>query len=60
MNNNGARNAALREGRRRAKWVLPWDGNCFVTEEGWAELDKNRSRYSLSKVFHGSDGSRHR
>lgn len=38
MNNNGARNAALRDGRERAKWVLPWDGNCFLTEAGWAEL----------------------
>lgn len=38
MNNNGARNAALREGRGRAKWVLPWDGNCFLTREAWAEL----------------------
>ena len=35
MNNNGARNAALAEGRERAKWVLPWDGNCFITKEGW-------------------------
>jgi len=38
MNNNGARNAALRDGRDKAKWILPWDGNCFVTERGWAEL----------------------
>lgn len=38
MNNNGARNAALEEGRRLAKWVLPWDGNCFVTAEAWREI----------------------
>jgi hypothetical protein len=38
MNNNGARNAALADGRGRAKWVLPWDGNCFVTAAAWAEL----------------------
>lgn len=38
MNNNGARNHALAEGRGRAKWVLPWDGNCFVTEGAWAEI----------------------
>ena len=38
MNNNGARNTALRDGRSRATWVLPWDGNCFVTAEAWAEL----------------------
>ena len=38
MNNNGARNAALELGRGRAKWVLPWDGNCFLTERAWTEL----------------------
>jgi UDP:flavonoid glycosyltransferase YjiC (YdhE family) len=35
MNNNGARNVALKDGLRRAKWVLPWDGNCFVTRGAW-------------------------
>ncbi|HEX7034352.1 MAG TPA: alginate lyase family protein [Pseudomonadales bacterium] len=38
MNNNGARNAALRDGKQRAKWVLPWDGNCFVTASAWSEI----------------------
>ncbi|MBB5754290.1 alginate lyase family protein [Prosthecomicrobium pneumaticum] len=38
MNNNGARNAALADGRGRAKWVLPWDGNCFLTKEAWETL----------------------
>ncbi|WP_019628337.1 alginate lyase family protein [Thioalkalivibrio sp. AKL10] len=38
MNNNGARNAALEDGRSRAKWVLPWDGNCFVTRSGWEAI----------------------
>jgi hypothetical protein len=33
MNVNGARNIALDEGRSRADWVLPLDGNCFVTNE---------------------------
>ena len=45
MNNNGARNAALAAGRARAKWVLPWDGNCFVTARAWAEItDAVRAR----------------
>jgi hypothetical protein len=35
MNNNGARNAALRDGRDKAKYVLPWDGNCFMTTASW-------------------------
>lgn len=38
MNNNGARNIALRDGRKRAKWVLPWDGNCFLTATAWEEV----------------------
>lgn len=38
MNNNGARNFALGEGRSRAKWVLPFDGNCFITPAGWEQL----------------------
>ena len=38
MNNNGARNAALADGRARAKWVLPWDGNCFVTTRAWDSI----------------------
>ncbi len=38
MNNNGARNAALDWAREQAKWALPWDGNCFVTADAWAEI----------------------
>lgn len=38
MNNNGARNAALRQGRQEGKWVLPWDGNCFVTPQAWQAI----------------------
>jgi hypothetical protein len=35
MHNNGARNAALGDGQGLAKWVLPFDGNCFFTESAW-------------------------
>ncbi|MCE8014973.1 alginate lyase family protein [Halomonas sp. MCCC 1A17488] len=38
MNNNGARNVALRAGKDQARWVLPWDGNCFLTDVAWNEL----------------------
>lgn len=38
MNVNGARNLALQEGKRRYKWVLPWDGNCYLTANAWREL----------------------
>lgn len=38
MNNNGARIKALKAGRTRAKWVLPWDGNCIVNEQAWDQI----------------------
>lgn len=38
MNNNGARNVALRDGKSKAKWVLPWDGNCFITTAAWKRI----------------------
>jgi hypothetical protein len=38
MNNNGARNAALADGRGAAKWILPWDGNCFVSDAAWRSI----------------------
>lgn len=38
MHNNGARNEALNIGREMADWVLPWDGNCFLTSRAWQEI----------------------
>lgn len=38
MNVNGARNLALRAGRKVARWTLPLDGNCILTEEAFARL----------------------
>ena len=39
MHNNGARNAALDWGRETgAKWVLPFDGNGFLTRADWDRL----------------------
>jgi hypothetical protein len=38
MNNNGARNAALEDGRSTAKWVMPWDGNCLLTQRAYEEI----------------------
>lgn len=38
MNNNGARNFALNDGRKRAYWVLPFDGNCFISLTAWQEI----------------------
>lgn len=38
MHNNGGRNGALREGRSRGRWILPWDGNCFLTTAAWRAI----------------------
>jgi hypothetical protein len=51
MNNNGARNKALTEGRNLAKWVLPWDGNCFLTETAWQEICDGIAKYPDTKYF---------
>ncbi|SNR75475.1 alginate lyase family protein [Puniceibacterium sediminis] len=38
MNNNGARNHALEMCRMHAKWALPFDGNCYFTQDAWEAL----------------------
>lgn len=39
MNNNGARNIALRDGIHRGfRWTLPFDGNCFFTLRDWMNV----------------------
>lgn len=63
MNNNGARNFALQNGKKKAKWVLPWDGNCFITAAGWKEIksaviDKPYLKYfavPMVRVFNNDD-----
>lgn len=51
MHNNGARNAALRDGRSRAKWVLPWDGNGFVTRKAWEQIRQTVTSRPHLKYF---------
>lgn len=38
MNNNGARNLALKHGKDRFDWTMPWDGNCFLSNSSANEL----------------------
>ncbi|MDN2584327.1 alginate lyase family protein [Aquibium sp. ELW1220] len=51
INNNGARNAALNDGRNRAKWVLPWDGNCFLSQLAWDRLVADVTSRPYLKYF---------
>ncbi|CAG8601133.1 14324_t:CDS:2 [Cetraspora pellucida] len=40
MNNNGGRNVALSHGKSQldARWILPFDGNCFLTPNAFADI----------------------
>lgn len=51
MNNNSARNAALSDGKKLAKWVLPWDGNCYLTEKAWQDIVGAIKEKSYYKYF---------
>ena len=51
MNNNGARNTALRDGKSRAKWILPWDGNCFIAQSAWEQIRTDVTGSPYLKYF---------
>ncbi|CAG8517398.1 4576_t:CDS:2 [Racocetra persica] len=40
MNNNGGRNIALMHGQSQpnARWIFPFDGNCFLTNNAFTEI----------------------
>ncbi|CAG8564859.1 30255_t:CDS:2, partial [Racocetra persica] len=40
INNNGGRNAALAHGKSQhnASWILPFDGNCFLTPNAFSDI----------------------
>jgi len=51
INYNGARNLALTIARRKAKWLLPWDGNSFFTRESWQKITKTIKDAPYYKYF---------
>ena len=51
MNTNGARNMALLDGQGQAEWILPWDGNCFVTADSWDAIRADMQAQPGRKVF---------
>lgn len=51
MNVNQARNVALEDGATRARWVLPWDGNCFLTADGWEQIHRDMGRQPGNRYF---------
>jgi len=38
MNANTARNAALELARGHARWLMPWDGNCYLTAPAFQQI----------------------
>src|SRR5690606_716534 len=49
--NNGARTAAREDGRGRAKWILPWDGNCYLTADAWQRIRADIEREPQKRYF---------
>ena len=49
MNANTARNAALELTRGRAKWLMPWDGNCYLTAPAFQQI---RAAVEQNPYFH--------
>ncbi|OZJ03776.1 hypothetical protein BZG36_03464 [Bifiguratus adelaidae] len=49
MNNNGGRNTVLRHAKsidwRNARWILPLDGNCYLTAEAMEEIQTQLRTY---------------
>jgi len=51
INNNGARNAALRFGHEQGyEWVFPLDGNCFLSQKQYEEIQQ-----AIHKADAGTD-----
>eukprot|EP01134_Creolimax_fragrantissima_P003936 CFRG3936T1 len=52
MHNNEARNIMLEEGIvAGAKWILAWDGNCFLTPTAWHNISTTVRKNQDSKYF---------
>ena len=62
MNNNGARNFALSHGKTKYKWIMPWDGNCFLADKHYKELEhiflqENEIKYVITPMERIADNS---
>lgn len=51
INNNGARNLALSIGRARARWILPWDGNSFLSQSAWSAIHEGIRQFSQRRYL---------
>ncbi|KAI8393726.1 uncharacterized protein BYT42DRAFT_609497 [Radiomyces spectabilis] len=53
MNNNGGRNAALHHARTipNARWIMPFDGNCYLSANGFQEIKTQLDRYGHNTKY---------
>ncbi|CAO3600710.1 unnamed protein product [Absidia cylindrospora] len=53
MNNNGGRNAAIEHARtiKNAKWIMPFDGNCFLSNNGFREIKAQLDQHGSSTKY---------
>ncbi|KAI9480451.1 MAG: hypothetical protein EXX96DRAFT_600322 [Benjaminiella poitrasii] len=47
MNNNGGRNTAIEHGKSipNAKWIMPFDGNCYLSKNAFKEIKLQLDKY---------------
>ncbi|GAB5593547.1 hypothetical protein Unana1_08447 [Umbelopsis nana] len=53
MNNNGGRNTALAHAKtlNNVRWILPFDGNCFLSVNGFQEIKSQLDRYGHNTKY---------
>ncbi|ORZ23020.1 hypothetical protein BCR42DRAFT_318335 [Absidia repens] len=54
MNNNGGRNTAIEHARTidNAKWIMPFDGNCYLSNNGFQEIKAQLDNHgAVTKYF---------
>lgn len=53
MNNNGGRNTAIQHGRSipNAKWIMPFDGNCYLSNNGFREITTQLEKYGKDTKY---------
>ncbi|KAG0188768.1 hypothetical protein DFQ28_004376 [Apophysomyces sp. BC1034] len=53
MNNNGGRNTALYHARSipGARWIMPFDGNCYLSNNGFQEIKKQLDQYGHNTKY---------
>ncbi|KAI8330493.1 hypothetical protein BC941DRAFT_361496 [Chlamydoabsidia padenii] len=54
MNNNGGRNTAIEHAKsiKNAKWIMPFDGNCYLSNNGFQEIKNQLDNHgSAIKYF---------